>query len=148
MFDLFRSQAKAVRILLGVLLAMVALSMLVYLIPGAGAPTMDRSDQVIAEIGKDQVTTDQIEAQIRGLIQDNRVRPDMVEIYIPQLIDQAISDRAVAYQAQQLGFKSPIRIWRMSFVPFSSVRYPRTSTAWRWNSRPKRPWRNSRATSG
>ncbi|MBZ5611855.1 MAG: peptidylprolyl isomerase [Acidobacteriia bacterium] len=106
MFDLFRSRAKAVRIMLGALLAMVALSMLVYLIPGAGMPTGDRSDQVVADIGKDQVTVEQIEQQIRNMTQGSRVPPGMVEVYIPQMIDKAIADRAVAYEAQRLGFQA------------------------------------------
>ena len=57
MFDLFRSRAKAVRIMLGAMLAIVALSMLVYLIPGTGITAADSSsDQVVAEIGKSAVT--------------------------------------------------------------------------------------------
>ena len=52
MFDLFRSRDKAVRILLGALLVVVALSMLTYLIPSysTGAST---SDVVVAEVGKE-----------------------------------------------------------------------------------------------
>ena len=105
MFDLFRSRAKAVRILLGALLAMVALSMLVYLIPGAGPTGGDTSDQVIAEIGKDTVTVPEIELQLRNVLQNRQLPREMVDSYVPQLVDQAIADRAVAYEAQQLGFQ-------------------------------------------
>ncbi len=105
MFDLFRSRAKAVRIMLGAMLGLVALSMLVYLIPGAGTPTGDRNDDVVAEIGKEKLTVSEIEQQIRSVLQNRQLPPEMVQVYIPQLVDQAIADRAMAYQAQQLGFK-------------------------------------------
>jgi peptidyl-prolyl cis-trans isomerase D len=105
MFNLFRSQQTAVRILLGVLLGMVALSMLVYLIPGAGAPTGDRNDQVVAEIDKEPITIHDVELQIRNITQNRQISPDVVQVLVPQLIDQAIADRAMAYQAKKLGFK-------------------------------------------
>src|SRR5581483_4574288 len=105
MFDLFRSRARAVRVLLGVLLGMVALSMLVYLIPGAGTPIGDPNDQVVAEIGKTAVTVPEVEQQLRNVLQNRQIPPEFMDVYIPQLIDQAIGDRAMAYQAQQLGFK-------------------------------------------
>ena len=105
MFDLFRSRAKAVRILLGVMLGMVALSMLVYLIPGFGTPTVDPGDQVVAEIGKTAVTVPEVQQQLRNVLQNQHLPPDFAATYIPQLVDQAISDRAVAYEAQQLGFR-------------------------------------------
>jgi len=105
MFDLFRSRAKAVRILLGVMLGMVALSMLVYLIPGAGTPTIDRNDQIVAEIGKDAVTLQDVEMQIQQQLKSNRIPPDLVQVIIPQQVDQMIEERALAYQAHQLGFE-------------------------------------------
>jgi len=106
MFDLFRSRAKSVKILLGALLGMVALSMLVYLIPGAGTTTAsDSSDQVVAEIGKDVVTVQQIDQQLKNAIQNEHIPPELASTFVPQLIDQAISDRAIAYEAKQLGFK-------------------------------------------
>ena len=73
MFDLFRSRAKTVRILLGAMLAMVALSMLVYLIPGAGTPVGDTSDQVVAEIGKEAVTVPEVDQQIRNALQNRQL---------------------------------------------------------------------------
>jgi peptidyl-prolyl cis-trans isomerase D len=105
MFDLFRSRAKAVRIMLGVLLGVVALSMLVYLIPGTGITSADTGDQVVAEIGKSTVTVSEVEQQLKNALQNQRLPPDLAATYIPQLVDQAIADRAVAYEAEQLGFR-------------------------------------------
>ncbi len=106
MFDLFRSRAKAVRILLGAMLTVVALSMLVYLIPGTGITAADSSsDQVVAEIGKSNVTVGQVQQQLRNALQNQRLPPAYAATYIPQLVDQAIAERAVAYEAEQLGFR-------------------------------------------
>jgi peptidyl-prolyl cis-trans isomerase D len=90
MFDLFRSRAKAVRILLGVMLGMVALSMLVYLIPGAGTPTVDQSDQIVAEIGKDVLTLHDVELQVQNQLRTNQIPPDLVQVIIPQQVDQMV----------------------------------------------------------
>src|SRR5579864_8088184 len=105
MFDLFRSRQKAVRILLGVLLGMVALSMLVYLIPGAGAPVGNSNDQVVAEIGTEVVTVRQVEQQIRNVLGSRQVSHDVVAAIVPQIVEQAITDRALAYEAKRLGFE-------------------------------------------
>ncbi len=106
MFDLFRSRAKATRILLGGLLGIVALSMLVYLIPGTGVTAADSSsDQVVAEIGKTTVTVGQVQQQLRNLLQNRQLPPEFAATYIPRLVDQAIADRAEAYEAQQLGLR-------------------------------------------
>jgi peptidyl-prolyl cis-trans isomerase D len=106
MFDLFRSRAKAVRIMLGAMLAVVAVSMLLYLIPGTGITAADSgADQVVAEIGKSAVTVGEVQQQLRNALQNRRLPPEFASTYIPQLVDQAIADRAVAYEAQQLGFR-------------------------------------------
>ncbi len=106
MFDLFRSRAKAVKIMLGALLTVVALSMMIYLIPGAGITAADSGDdQVGAEIGKSNVTVGEVQQQVRNVLQNQRVPPEYAATIIPQLVDQAIAERAVAYEAQQLGFR-------------------------------------------
>ncbi|MGA2881034.1 MAG: peptidylprolyl isomerase [Bryobacteraceae bacterium] len=106
MFDLFRSRAKVVRIMLGGMLAIVALSMLVYLIPGTGITAADsNSDQVVAEIGKSAVTVGDVQQQLKNVLQNRSLPPEFASTYIPQLVDQAIAERAVAYEAEQLGFR-------------------------------------------
>ena len=106
MFDLFRSRAKAVRILLGAMLGMVALSMLVYLIPGAGTPTTsDQNDQVVAEIGKNVLTVHDVEMGIQAQMRSNQIPPNLIQVIIPQQVDQMVEERALAYEAKRMGFE-------------------------------------------
>ncbi|HYP06835.1 MAG TPA: peptidyl-prolyl cis-trans isomerase [Bryobacteraceae bacterium] len=104
MFDLFRSRAKAVRYLLGALLGIVALSMVITMIPGFGAPSTD-NQMIVAEVGKSEITAREVQALMQNLIRSRRVPPEMVQHYVPQLIDQMITERAVAYQAERMGFR-------------------------------------------
>ena len=103
MFDLFRSRAKAVRYLLGALLGVVALSMVVTLIPGYGTPSTGQ-ETVVAEVGKEQITTRQVQTLMQNVMKTRRLPPEMVPHYVPMLIDQMITERAVAYQAERMGF--------------------------------------------
>ena len=105
MFDVFRSRDKAVRIVLGGLLGLVALSMLIYLIPGSGGmPSSGTSTEVIAEVGKEKVTTKDVQQLIQERMASRQVPPEMMQYLLPQLIDQQIADRAIAYEAQRRGF--------------------------------------------
>jgi parvulin-like peptidyl-prolyl isomerase len=106
MFDLFRSSQKGKKILLSVVLGVVALSMLLYLIPGAGAPTSSgANDQIVAEIGGEAITVRQVEQGIRNVLQGRQVSPDVIAAIVPQLVEQTITDRALAYEAKRLGFE-------------------------------------------
>lgn len=103
MFDLFRSREKAVRYLLGGLLMLVALSMVITLIPGYGS-SVRANDVVVAEIGNQKVTVDQVQNVMRNLMQARQIPPEMIAAYIPQMIDSMIAERAVVYEAQRQGF--------------------------------------------
>src|SRR4051812_44269702 len=104
MFDLFRSREKSVRILLGALLVVVALSMLTYLIPSYnnGSTT---SDVVVAEIGGNAITLPEVQRMIQNNLRSRQLPPEMLANYVPQLINQFVTERALSYQAEQLGFK-------------------------------------------
>lgn len=104
MFDLFRSRAKAVRYLLGGMLLLVALSMVVTLIPGFNA-VGPQQDQVVAEIGKQVVTSRDVQQRIQMATRGRNLPREMMPIFVPQLIDSLITERAMIYEAQRLGFK-------------------------------------------
>ena len=105
MFDLFRSSQKSKRILLGAVLGVVTLSMLLYLIPGAGSTAGRSDDQTVAEIGTEVVTVRQVETSIRNAFRGGQISPEVAAAIVPQIVEQAITDRALAYEAKRLGFQ-------------------------------------------
>src|SRR5690242_12861193 len=105
MFDLFRSQDKMKRIMLGGILGIVSIGMLLYLIPGQGVPSMGGEEQTVAEVGGDKITVRQVYRRIEGTFKNNQLPPDVLAVYVPQLIEAMVADRAVAYEAARMGFK-------------------------------------------
>lgn len=104
MFDLFRSRAKAVRYLLGAVLMVVALSMVVTLIPGFGSGGGPR-DQIVAEVGSDVITWREAYLNVQRAIRNKAFPMELKYLYVPQLVDHMIVERALAYQAERLGFQ-------------------------------------------
>jgi peptidyl-prolyl cis-trans isomerase D len=107
MFDLFRSREKSVRILLSVMLGLVALSMITYLIPGSGGGIGGNSvdKTVIAQIGKDEVTSQEVSKAISNMTRNRQLPPELLSIYAPQIVQQLINERAMVYEAGRLGLK-------------------------------------------
>jgi len=104
MFDLFRSRAKAVRYLLGALLMLVAISMVVTLVPGFGTGG-GANEQIVAEIGKDVITTMEVQQTIQMQLRGRSLPPEMAAAFVPQLVDQMITENVVAYQAGRMGLQ-------------------------------------------
>lgn len=107
MFDLFRSREKSVRILLGVLLGLVALSMLVYLIPGGfGGQTSAAGQDTIAVVGDQKITTVDVQRAVDNVTRNQPNFPRaMMALYVPSLINQLIEEKALAYQARRMGLQ-------------------------------------------
>ncbi|HEV3198753.1 MAG TPA: peptidyl-prolyl cis-trans isomerase [Bryobacteraceae bacterium] len=104
MFDLFRSRDKAVRILLGGLLVVVAFSMLTYLVPSYNTGA-NSSDVVVAEIGNEALTLPEVQRQIQNTVKGRQLPPEILPNFIPQIVDQMVTERALAWEAERLGFE-------------------------------------------
>jgi peptidyl-prolyl cis-trans isomerase D len=102
MFDLFRSRAKAVRYVLGAVLMLVAISLVVTLIPGFGSGG-GRDDQIVAEVGKEVLSARDVQVRVQNVLRGGEVPSSMLAIYVPQIVDEEITARAVVYQAKRLG---------------------------------------------
>jgi peptidyl-prolyl cis-trans isomerase D len=105
MFNLFRSRDKAVRIMLGGLLVLVSLSMLTYLIPNYNTGSGGSTDQVVAEIGKDKILLPEVQQSIKMALRGQQLPAEFIPHYIPQIIQTMISERAMVYEAERLGFE-------------------------------------------
>lgn len=105
MFDLFRSREKGVRILLGVLLLLVAASMLIYLIPGGmGSGPSASGDNVLAAVGDEKVTTTDLDRAVQRVTRGQKNIPKgLLALYVPTLVNQMIESKAMAYKAKEMG---------------------------------------------
>jgi len=105
MFDLFRSRDKAVRILLGAILVIVAFSMVTYLIPGSGTGNTSGQSNVIATVGDEKITAIDAQKAIQAVLRGGQMPAQYMSIYAPQIIQQLIGDRALAYEAKRQGIR-------------------------------------------
>src|SRR5271157_3459437 len=104
MFDLFRSREKSVRILLGALLVLVALSMLTYLVPNYNTGSTTTSDTVVADVPGNPVTMYDVQKLVQATMKNKQFPPELLPNYIPTMVDQMVTERAMAYEASRLGF--------------------------------------------
>ncbi|HVO97955.1 MAG TPA: peptidylprolyl isomerase [Bryobacteraceae bacterium] len=106
MFDLFRSRQKAVRYMLIGLLSVVALSMVTYLIPGFGTTQSTKSNEdqtTVAQIGDTKLTAQEVVLQMQRFMQRGPLPPDMIDAYLPQMVDQMVDERAMDYEFSRQG---------------------------------------------
>src|ERR1035438_2601312 len=105
MFDLFRSRDKIVRIMLGGLLLVVALSMLTYLVPSYNMGGSGGADQGVAEIGKETITVAEVPPIVQMNLKGGQIPAELMPHYVPQYIDSMVTEHALEFEAKRLGFK-------------------------------------------
>src|SRR5690348_334080 len=104
MFNLFRSREKAVRVVLGILMGILALSMLTYLIPYAGlGSTSSTDDGVLADVGSTKVSLQEVQQSFQRAVQGSQVPPELLSGYFQQYVQAELSKKAAAYEAERMG---------------------------------------------
>lgn len=106
MFDLFRSREKNVRILMGVLLGLIAISMLWYLIPGGSGSMGTQTQNVIATVGDENITAADLQRGLQAVTRGQSNLPrSIMAMYAPMMLNQLIESKAMAYKAREMGLK-------------------------------------------
>ncbi len=103
MFNVFRSD-KSKRIVMGVILLIVSAGMLLYLVPNYDTGNIS-SDTMVAKVGDTEITINDVRKQVQDVMKGRQMPPEILPNYIPRMVDTMISERALEYEAQRLGFQ-------------------------------------------
>jgi peptidyl-prolyl cis-trans isomerase D len=115
MYDLFRSQERWVRIVLVIVLVcgllvggLIVASTLLYLVPSYNTGSI-RAEGVVAEVAATKITEAEVRQLIEHTLKARQIPPEVVSNYIPMVVDQMITDRALEYEAGHRGLRATDR---------------------------------------
>ena len=99
MFNFFRSQGKAVKFLLSGILALVGLSMLLYLVPNYGT-TQNSANPVLLQAGDRKLMAQQVASDFQSFARD-KIPAQLMGAYFPQWFDDNFKLRYAGLAAAQ-----------------------------------------------
>ncbi len=102
MFKSLQKRTTLVRIVLGLMVAMVGVGMLLYLIPGQGGSTMSSSD-VVADVGGQPVTATEVRRQLSRIGRRGSIPKALEPLYAEQIVKQLVFERMLELEAKRLG---------------------------------------------
>ena len=105
MFDLFRKSEKSKKYVMGGILVLVSASMLLYLVPNYNTGGSSGSDLILAKVGSEEITETEARHLIQMQMKGRKLPAEVLPNYVSPLIDEMISERAMAYEAHKLGLE-------------------------------------------
>jgi len=103
-WDALREKKLGVRILLGVILGVLAISMLLYLVPGQTGSEITDTD-VVAKVGDQLITVSDIQNQLNRVARNGQIPQTLMPLYAQQVLQQLIFNRSLIVEAQRLGLQ-------------------------------------------
>jgi peptidyl-prolyl cis-trans isomerase D len=98
----FSDQKTGVRILFGVIIGLLAVSMLLYLVP-QGSNTAESATDVVARVGDQNVTLADVNEQLSEIRQRNPIPKQLEALYARQILNQLVFQKEIEYEAKRLG---------------------------------------------
>jgi peptidyl-prolyl cis-trans isomerase D len=103
-WDAIREKKFGVRILLGIFLGAISISMLLYLVPQQTGSELTGAD-VVAQVGDKTVTTADVQTQLNRVARNGQIPPSILPLYARQSLDQLIFERSLELEADRLGMR-------------------------------------------
>ena len=102
MAGVFEDQKTGKRVLFGVVIAFIALSMLLYLVP-QGTNTTEGSTDVLAKIGDQTVTMAEVRQQLDQIRRQNQIPKPLEGLYARNILNQLVFQKEVEFEAKRIG---------------------------------------------
>ncbi|HTA60371.1 MAG TPA: peptidylprolyl isomerase, partial [Candidatus Baltobacteraceae bacterium] len=102
MAGVFEDQKTGKRVLFGVVIAFIALSMLLYLVP-QGTNTTEGSTDVLAKIGDQSVTMGEVLQQLDQIRRQNQIPKPLEGLYARNILNQLVFQKEVEFEAKRIG---------------------------------------------
>jgi peptidyl-prolyl cis-trans isomerase D len=102
MFQFFRRKDTAVRVFLGGLLVLICVMLVVTLIPGLTGSSPS-GESVLARVEDESITSVELARRLQLLTRNQRVPPNLLPLYAPQVLEQIVGDRLTLKEARRLG---------------------------------------------
>jgi peptidyl-prolyl cis-trans isomerase D len=103
-WDALREKKIGVRILLGVFIGAIAVSMLLYLVPQQSGNELTQAD-VIAQVGNQTVTTADVQTKLNQISRNGQIPASILPLYARQMLDQLVFERSLELEAERLGLR-------------------------------------------
>lgn len=103
MWDALRERKTGVRIILGVVVAGLGISMLLYLVP-QGTNDLTGSETV-AQVGDQVISVADVQDQLNRIARNGPIPPALQPLYTQQVLDGLIFEKSLALEAQRLGLR-------------------------------------------
>lgn len=98
----FDNKKVGVRILFGLVIGLIALSMLLYLVP-QGPSTGEASTDTLAKVGDQTVSVADVRTQLSEIAQRNNIPKQLEGLYAQQILNQLVFQKEIEYEAKRLG---------------------------------------------
>jgi peptidyl-prolyl cis-trans isomerase D len=102
--DVLREKKIGVRIMLGLVIGAIGVSMLLYLVPQQTGNELTNAD-VVAQVGNQTVTTSDVQDQLNRITRSGQIPPALLPYYAQQVLDQLIYERSLMLEADRLGLR-------------------------------------------
>ena len=102
MAGVFGNEKTGKRVLFGVVIAFIALSMLLYLVP-QGTNTTEGSTDVLAKVGDQTVTMGEVRQQLDEIRRRNPIPKPLEGLYARNILNQLFFQREIEFEAKKLG---------------------------------------------